>query len=133
MKFVAMIHSHPQPWQHPTGAAVAEFQALPDDHRQRLNEEFDVLLDEIIASGELVGGAELGDPSDAAVFRYEDAAASRTDSPFSDAPLQLAGYFVLEVSDRERAEAIARRMAGPGEAVELRPVWVPPGDADAAS
>ena len=128
MKFVAMIHSHPQPWQHPTGAAVAELQALPEEHRQRLNEEFDVLLDEIIASGELVGGAELGDPADAAVFRHEDA--GRSGGPFSDAPLQLAGYFVLEVADRERAEGIARRMAGPGEAVELRPVWVPPSGSD---
>ena len=64
------------------------------------------------------------------MFRYEDAGAARSGGSFSDAPLQLAGYFVLEVADRERAEGIARRMAGPGEAVELRPVWVPPSGSD---
>ena len=35
MKYVILIHSNPQPWGHPTGDYIAEFQALPQEQRER--------------------------------------------------------------------------------------------------
>lgn len=38
MKFVILIHSHPQPWAHPTSEHTAEYQALPPATQERAEE-----------------------------------------------------------------------------------------------
>ncbi len=123
MKYVVLIHSNPQPWGHPTGDYVAENLALPAEQRQAMNEQFDALLDELSSAGELIGGQALGDPSSSLLYRWCDGApAPATDGPYSEAKEHLAGFFLLDVENAERADQIAARFAGPGETIELRPV-----------
>lgn len=123
MKYVVLIHSNPQPWGHPTSDHVAEHQALPQSERDRLNADFEELFDELRTSGELLGGEALGDPSTSRLFRWADGLADATDGPYAESKEHLAGFFLVEVADRDRAEQIGRTFAGPGETVELRPVW----------
>lgn len=55
MKYVVLIHSNPQPWGHPTGDYLAEFQDLPQEERDRISGDFERLLTEMQEKGELVG------------------------------------------------------------------------------
>ncbi|MBS45916.1 MAG: hypothetical protein CMH83_22640 [Nocardioides sp.] len=127
MKYVLMIHSTPQPWGHPTSDYVPEHQALPEETRARLGQEFEALFAELQANGELVGGEALGDPASSRLFRWSDGPVA-TDGPYSEAKEHLAGFFLLDVASQERAEQVARVFAGPGETIELRPAMWPGGD-----
>lgn len=123
MKYVILIHSNPQPWGHPTGDFVPEQQALPPAQREAMNADFERLLGELQESGELVGGEALGDPAAATLYRWHDGAPAASDGPYAETNEHLAGFFLLDVESHERAEAVAARFSGPGETVELRPVW----------
>lgn len=126
MKYVVLIHSNPQPWGHPTSDFVAEHQALPQEKRQQLNEEFEKLFAELQANGELIGGQALGDPAAARLFRWSDGPVV-SDGPYSESKEHLAGFFLVDV-EPARAELIGRSFAGPGETVEVRPLMGPGAD-----
>ena len=124
MKYVILIHSNPQPWGHPTGDFVAEHLALPQDERDRLGSAFEQLLGELSEAGELVGGQALADPATATLYRWEAGAPLATDGPYSESKEHLAGFFLVDVETRERADEIGRVFSGPGETVEVRPtMW----------
>ena len=122
MKYVILIHSNPQPWGHPTGDYIEEFQALAPEQQQALTADFEAMLGELHANGELVGGEALGDPASARVYRWRDGKPFDTDGPYSETREHLAGFFLIDVADQARAEAIVAKFASPGETVELRPV-----------
>lgn len=122
MKYVIMIHSAPQPWGHPTSDYLPAHQALPADQREQLGADFDALLTELGERGELVGGQALGDPAAARLYRWHTGEPIVTDGPYSETKEHLAGFFLVDVEDHERAEAVAARFAGPGETIELRPL-----------
>ena len=128
MKYVILIHSNPQPWGHPTADYVAEFQALPKEQRDAMYADFEAMLGELSANGELLGGQALADPSGARLYRWEAGEPLATDGPYSESKEHLAGFFEIDVESRERAEALAARFAGPGDTVELRPTMRPGGD-----
>lgn len=125
MKYVIMIHSNPQPWGHPTSDYLAAHQALPEEVRERLNAEFEQVMSELSANGELVGGEALGDPASARLYRWRDGSPLASDGPYSESKEHLAGFFLIDVESQERAEEVVAVFAGPGETVELRPVmWL---------
>jgi len=129
VKYVILIHSNPQPWGHPTGDYVAEAQALPAEQRARMDHDFDLLLKELHANGELVSGEALGAPSASRLYRWDaDRTPVATDGPYSESKEHLAGFFLIDVETQERAEEIAARFSGPGETIELRPTMWPGGD-----
>ena len=128
MKYVILIHSNPQPWGHPTSDYLAAHQALPAETRARLNAEFEQVMSELQANGELLGGEALGDPAAARLYRWSDGEPLATDGPYSEAKEHLAGFFLIDVDSRRRAEEIAERFAGPDETVELRATMWPGGD-----
>ena len=128
MKYVILIHSNPQPWGHPTGDYVAEFQALPSEQREQLNADFEARLTKMQADGELVVGEALGDPAAAKLYRWDQGTALATDGPYSEVKEHLAGFFMIDVASRERAEEIAEQFASPGDTIELRPSMWPGGD-----
>ena len=128
MKYVILIHSNPQPWGHPTGNFVAEFQALPQAQRDQMNAEFEQMLTDLSESGELLGGAALSTPESSRLYRWETGSPLVTDGPYSESKEHLAGFFEIDVESQERAEALAARFAGPGDTVELRPVMNLGGD-----
>lgn len=124
MKYVILIHSNPQPWGHPTGDFVAEHQALPPEQRDKLTTAFEDLLKEMSERGELIGGEALGDPATSRLYRWQTGQPLATDGPYSESKEHLAGFFLIDVESRERAEEIVVKFSGPGETVELRPVMV---------
>ena len=128
MKYVILIHSNPQPWGHPTGDYVAEHQALPAEQRQRMNEAFEQLLNELSDRGELIGGQALGDPAGSRLYRWASGEPLATDGPYSEAKEHLAGFFLIDVETHERAEEVAAQFSGPGETIELRPTMSGGGD-----
>ena len=128
MKFVILIHSNPQPWGHPTGDFVAENRALPKEQREQMNTEFEALLTQMQTDGELLGGEALGDPATSTLYRWRPGKPIATDGPYAESKEQFAGFFLIDVATRERAEEIAEAFAGPGETIELRPAMWPGGD-----
>jgi hypothetical protein len=128
MKFVILIHSNPEPWGHPTGDYVAENKALPKEQREQMSTEFEALLTQLQADGELLGGEALGDPATSKLFRWQSGKPIATDGPYAESKEQFAGFFMIDVASRGRAEEIAAAFAGPGETIELRPAMWPGGD-----
>ena len=128
MKYVILIHSNPQPWGHPTGDYIPEFTALPAEQRERITADFEALLTEMSDRGELLGGEALGAPSASRLVSWEAGRAVLTDGPYAEGKEHLAGFFLIDVENAERAEQIVAVFAGPGETVELRPVMWPGGD-----
>lgn len=128
MKYVILIHSNPDPWGHPTSRYSAEGRALPPEWHERTDGEFEALMGEIAASGELVTAEALADPASATLFTWSPDCHLATDGPYAETKEQLAGFFVIDCSSRERAEEIADQFTQPGGVVELRPVMWPGGD-----
>jgi hypothetical protein len=112
MKFMLLVYMNP-------GA----FDALPEDERTALMAEFEEVNQELNASGEFIGGRALADPATSKVVRVRDGVPATTDGPFAESKEQLAGYYVLDVENIERAVAIAARdPASRLWAIEVRPV-----------
>jgi hypothetical protein len=125
MKYVVLIHSNPQPWGHPTGDFVAENQALPQSRRDQMTADLVELFAQMRANGEILGNAGLGDPATARLHRWVDGQPAVTDGPYSGTGEHLAGFFLIDVADAERAEEIGRRFSTPGQTVEVRPDLTP--------
>ncbi|HET8769037.1 MAG TPA: YciI family protein [Pedococcus sp.] len=123
MKYVILIHSNPQPWGHPTSEFLPQYESLSDEERRRQGEEFDALLKDLSERGELVGGQALGDPRDARLFRWEGGRRKVTDGPYAETAEHFAGFFLIDVASQDRAEEVTARFSGPGETVELRPLF----------
>jgi hypothetical protein len=128
MKYVILIHSNPQPWGHPTGDYLPEYQAMSQQERDRVNSDFEKLLGEMQEKGELLTGEALGAPESSRLYRWSDGKPLVADGPYSEAKEHLAGFFLIDVENHARAEEIAAQFAGPGETVELRPAMWPGGD-----
>jgi hypothetical protein len=128
VKYVILIHANPDPWGHPTSRYTAEGRALPAAEHERADREFDALLREISAAGELVSAEALADPATSTVFGWSPQGHLATDGPYAETKEQLAGFFIIDTATRERAEEIAAQFAHPGGVIELRPVMWPGGD-----
>ncbi|WP_406051268.1 YciI family protein [Kribbella sp. NBC_00889] len=123
MKYLILIYSKPEPWGHPTIDFTEVGRAIPDDERAAMHKEFEEMLAEISASGEFVTAEALGAPAASTIYRVGSKGRRvATDGPYAEAKEQLAGFFLIDVASRERAEELASRFAGPGDTVELRPV-----------
>nr|WP_202886608.1 YciI family protein [Kribbella sandramycini] len=116
-----MIHSNPQPWGHPTIDFTEVGRAIPAAERAAMDVDFERMLTEISASGELVEAQALGDPQDAKLYRVGLDGRVATDGPYAEAKEHLAGFFLIDVASHERAVELAEQFAGPGDTVELRP------------
>ena len=129
MKYVILIHSNPDPWGHPTIDHTPEGRALPAEQRAAMDRQFEALLAELQASGEWVTAEALADPRTSTVYRWREDGALATDGPYAESKEHLAGFFLVDVATRERAEEVAVQFAGPGDVVELRPAMSAGGDA----
>lgn len=96
--------------------------------RDRVDADFEKLLGGLRERGELVGGEALAAPESARLYRWADGEPLVSDGPYSEAEEHLAGFFLISMENRARAEEIVARFAGPGETVELRPTMWPGGD-----
>ncbi|MGB9378711.1 MAG: YciI family protein [Mycobacteriales bacterium] len=128
MKYVILIHSNPRPWGHPTQMYTEEGRALSTERTQQMDREFEALMEEISASGELVTAEALGDPASSTLYGWSPEGHLATDGPYAEAKEHLAGFFLIDCETRTRAEEIAAHFAQPGGTVELRPAMWPGGD-----
>ena len=121
MNYLILIYSHPEPWGHPTIEHTPEGRALSPERRAEMDRDFDALLAEIQASGELKGAQALAAPASARTYRWGSTGTFVSDGPFAETKEVLAGFFLVDCETPERAEAIAERFASPGDTIELRP------------
>jgi hypothetical protein len=123
MKYLLLIYSNPESWEHPIFLRTPEFLAMPPGERAELTRQADELHREITESGEFVVGTALADPVTAKTIRIREGVPVATDGPYLEAKEQLAGYFVIDCDSPERAAEIAARFPDARfAAVEVRPI-----------
>jgi hypothetical protein len=117
MKYVILIYRNPQ--------SRAVWESLSEQQQARGLRLYAELNQELAASGELVAAEALADESLAKRVTADDGGPLVTDGPFAEAKEELAGIYVVECDDADRALAIAARIP---EArlglVEVRPTMV---------
>jgi hypothetical protein len=124
VKYVILIYANPDPWGHPTSHYSPEGRALPPQHHETMDRQFDALLAEISASGEFVSAEALADPAGSTLYEWSPQGHLVTEGPYAETKEHLAGFFIIDCATRERAEEIGARFAQPGGVVELRPaMW----------
>lgn len=85
------------------------------------------LTEELVASGELVGGALLTGPDLAKIVTSDGVEPVITDGPFQEFKEWVAGYQIVEVESEQRALEIAARVSavpGPGGRPTQQPIQV---------
>jgi len=112
MKYMLLIYNNPATWE-----------TLSEDERNGLMGDADTIMQELMASGEWVGGEALADASHTRTVRVRDGVASTTDGPFIESKELLAGYCLIDCETPERAIEIASRWPDSKlAATELRPI-----------
>jgi hypothetical protein len=112
MKYALLIYSAP-------GA----FDALPQEERDAVMGEFEALNRELHDTGVHVSEAALADPVNSRTVRVRGGVPAITDGPFAEAKEHLAGFYIVDVENVERATEIALRdPASRLWAIEVRPL-----------
>src|SRR6266540_1123947 len=112
MKFLAMIFNDPD-----------AFESMSEKDRDALMGEADVFIKKFTESGEFLGGSALAHPATAKTVRVRQGTTASTDGPFAEAKEYLAGYYVLDCDNIERAvEIVAEDPASKYWAIEVRPI-----------
>ena len=94
---------------------------MSDDGKE-LMARVDAMIEELTASGELVGTQALADPSTAKSVRTGSGSPLVTDGPFAEAKEHIGGYLIVEC-DHARALDIASRWPAVGSGgMEVRPI-----------
>lgn len=123
MKYLFLIYSNAENWEHPIHLRHPDFLALSPAERDEINKRADELFEEVTTSGEFVAGSALAEPALTRTAAYRDGVPAVTDGPYLEAKEQLAGYFVLDCETPERAAEIAARFPDARfGAVEVRPI-----------
>ena len=115
MKYVVLIYGNPE--SRAAWAAMSDEQrAAGLAHYQRLNDDLD-------ASGERIVSERLAFPELTKQVRVGDGGPMTTDGPFAEAKEFLAGFYLLDCVDFDRALEIAARIPEAAfGVVEVRPV-----------
>jgi hypothetical protein len=108
MKYALLIY--PQP---------GSFDSLPEREAAAITEEYMALREE----PGIIDGAQLQDSHATTTVRVQHGEAMTTDGPFAETHEVMAGYYVVEAEDLDRALELAARIpaARMGGAVEVRP------------
>lgn len=117
MKYLLLIYQNPTTW-HSMGEA----------EKKAMMTEAGAIVDELVASGEWVGGEGLADPSTATAVRVRGGVPVVTDGPFAEAKEQVVGYCIVDCDSQERAVEIAVRWPDARLwGMEVRPILSPDG------
>lgn len=118
MKYLILIYTNPQ--------MRDVWAALTDAHRADLASAHSALVDELVASGELVVSSPLADVSHTKRFVVQDGRLNTTDGPYAEVKEHLAGFYVVDCESEQRALEVGARMpeASLGM-VEVRPTLDP--------
>jgi hypothetical protein len=117
VKYLLMIYQNPATWQD-----------MPESEKKAFMSEAGAIVDELVASGEWVGGEGLADPATAVSVRVRGGVPAVTDGPFAEAKEQVVGYCIVDCESRERAVEIAIRWPDARRwGMEVRPILSPDG------
>jgi hypothetical protein len=96
---------------------------LPDGEKNRIMREYGALIQDLVKSGQLRGGGQLGSTSSATTVRLKGGKLAFTDGPFAETKEQLGGYHLVECRNLDEALSIAARIPTlpAGGAIEVRP------------
>lgn len=117
MKYMLLIYQNP-----------AALQAMSDSEKQSLMSEVDIIINELLESGEWVGGEGLADAATAKSVRVRDGLPAVTDGPYAEAKEQIVGYTIVDCETMDRAVEIASRWPDARLwGMEVRPILSPDG------
>jgi hypothetical protein len=88
----------------------AETKAMSAADRDAEGSKHAALRTELLASGELVGGAAFAYPEDTATMRLAGEAVAISHGPLLKSDLQLSAYYLLDCEDLGRALSIGERI-----------------------
>jgi hypothetical protein len=112
MKYILLIYGDERTWGSMTDA---EMQQIYAEHR--------ALGAEMMEAGVLQGGSELKPVATATSVRFHNRKPTIVDGPFAETKEQLAGYYVIDVSDLDKALSWAAKIPGMTDGtVEVRPL-----------
>jgi hypothetical protein len=115
VKYLILIYTNPESRAAWAGLTTGQ-QALGLD-------AYDALDKDLAASGELVASERLADPATGRRVEMRDGRAFASDGPFAETKEQLAGFYLVDCADMDRAIEIAGRIPGaPPLELEVRPV-----------
>jgi hypothetical protein len=115
MKYLILVYSNPK--------SREVWERLSDEQRAEGWRAHAALRDDLVASGELVVGEALADPSTGTRVLVRDGATVTSDGPFAEVKEHLAGFYLVECDSIERAVEYAARVPEAAHIeVEVRPV-----------
>jgi hypothetical protein len=115
VKYLILIYTNPE--------AREVWQSLSDAERAEGLNAYAALNDDLTASGELIVTEALADAPLTKKLLVRDGRATTTDGPFAEAKEQLAGFYLVDCVDEERALEIAARIPEAEIGViEVRPI-----------
>jgi hypothetical protein len=107
-----LIYSNPANWA-----------ALSEADQAALNAAYGTFTKDIVDSGEFVSGDPLAGIDTATVVKVRDGGTEVTDGPFVETKEHLAGYYIVDVKDLDRALALAGKIPDARfGGIEVRPV-----------
>lgn len=111
MKYILLIATDPATW--PTDQS----------DREQMTKEYAAFTQQIAESGELVAGDQLSGTETATSVRVRDGRTAITDGPFVETTEHLGGYYIVDVSNLDRAIELAAQIpAARDGVVEVRPI-----------
>jgi len=112
MKYMLLIHTNPD-------AHVG----MTEKDQVAMYAAYGAFTEKIAASGELVTGDALEAPDTATSVRVRDGKRTTTDGPFVETKEHLAGFYVVDCVDLDRAIELAAEIPDAATAgIEVRPV-----------
>jgi len=115
VKYVILIYGNP--------ASRAVWAGFSPEQQAEGLKIYAALNEDLRASGEMIVSQALADPADGRRVLVADGVAMATDGPFAEVKEHLAGFYLVECADMDRAVAIAGRIPEAGWGmVEVRPV-----------
>ena len=98
--------------------------AAPTDAVTRMNADYTSYTQAMIKAGVFLAGERLKPSSSATTVRISDGKTNVLDGPYADTKEQLAGYYMIDVPDIDKAISWAARCPGAAHGtMEVRPVW----------
>ena len=100
------------------------WEALPAEQQEQIMEEYRVLEQDLVSSGNYRAGAKLGPSSSTTTVRLATGKPVITDGLFAETKEQIGGYHLIECNNLDEAIAIALRIPtlSAGGTIEVRPL-----------
>ena len=115
MKYMILIHSNPK--------SRAIWEGFSEAEQAEGLKVYAALNADLVSSGELVAAEALADPSQSKRIPAQEGLSIVSDGPYAEAKEELAGFYLVDCENEERAVEIAARIpeAHLGQ-IEVRPI-----------